>query len=407
MNHFSIDLLEKFESDHLPTRNEVLGRFLSAKTHAKNLSDHEAAGFVAQQAIQIWKAHKIPTVGVTEASNKLFQIVKRWSDIDKRRKNNYPKIQKSRADLHSSLGEIFDIFFGGLTGIKDAEIRQFYIDSCSRERIWNQPCKKSPISTVGQHVFYDVPLDSSTDESETKTSEKPAPSSHGMQTRSGKEKIQAVESSDSTGKKRKLQSKEPETLPQNLETPQEEQQSTSKGPSFLQELISFKQKQVHDSKSKPRLDFVETKKQRLRKQTDSARYKSIENRFALHLLRNPEQESQAMHQISESSTESDEEQSSSGRKRGEKGRFVKKTSPQTLDVRPLDPLSQTSTNPESLLSQASSRPDSDSTYDGSPKKHSERKSLGYAQLVAMDRTGTSNRGASRIALSFDKGMLTN
>ena len=415
MDHLRVDLLEKFEWDHLPSRNEVLGRFLFAKTHGQNLTVSKIVEFVAQQTINIWKAHKIPTVGIKEASNKLLQIVKRWFDIDKRRGEKYPKIQKLRADLHSSLGEIFDIFSGGLTGIRDVEIRQFYIDSCSPERIWSHPCRKRPISTVDQQVFLDVLLSDSTEESETEATEEPVFSVFGMRTRSKKETIQAVQSSGSTCSK-KLQGKESKKTHQNLEIPQEEQELTINKP-FLKELIANKQKQVSDSKSKARLDFLQTKQKKLSKQTESARQKSIQTRFAQHLLRSPDQEREAMHQFSGSSEgsseeekpivgsfqESDEEQPSPKRYRGIKGRFAKKSSLQNVAF--LNPLSQTSTNPESLLSQASSRPDSDETYDASPEKDSKRKSLEYEQSVAMDRTGTSNRGASRIAISFDNGTV--
>lgn len=93
MDHLVIDPLEKFQTNHLPTRNEVLGRFLYVKAHCPNLSDNQIVDFVSQQVIHIWKGHKLPSLHLQNASNKALHIVKRWKKVESHKNESYLKVR--------------------------------------------------------------------------------------------------------------------------------------------------------------------------------------------------------------------------------------------------------------------------------------------------------------------------
>ena len=202
MDSLVIDPLEKFQSNHLPTRNEVLGRFLYVKAHCPNLSDSEIVDFVSQQVIHIWKGHKIPCLQLQNASNKLFHIVKRWKKVESHKNVYYLKVRNQRQNLYDFLGEVFDIFSGGLTDISDLQIREFYVDSCHPQRKRNDFCERQPSLEIDQQAFRQLPLEENNEQNDDEMVDEPTSSRHGMRTRNRKESDTVFESPQTSSKKR-------------------------------------------------------------------------------------------------------------------------------------------------------------------------------------------------------------
>lgn len=254
MDHFNIPQLKVFNLKTLPTKYQVLGRLQFVISTCPQLSHNKIAEFVAQQVFYLWKAHQIPSLDVNKITTKILHIFTKWKTIDRQRASTHPDIRKKRADLHHSLGIIFDVLNGGLTKVKEKSSRQFYIDSTDPDFIWKTPIERKPKLAIDRRFFDQSPL------------------AIRVQTRGRGDSTHTEKGSETVKAK---QSKPQATDPQLLESDDDqgddrEESEQSLNPSFAQRLADIKSSKLRKTRSNARNTTVQAKKESNKNRTSSA-----------------------------------------------------------------------------------------------------------------------------------------